>query len=662
VRFNRFGGRRFHWGEWFWLCKLAELAFSWGVIGIRTPRNRCGVALAFAASAVLALSWCLPMELEAQGSGGSKFSAPDFEKKLFDLDSVFLETGEQRRATDALAAVASNFPSDPKVGPALQAKALALALRIDGVHREASSALGKLINGETPDRVDGFDTPQAAAAALWEVAEALDVSDAGNDDRLLACYLMDIAVRIDPDREQGLERFQRLSLKGGYSGWKGVVGSSSRLPFKFPRDPGGGGKRPRPDRPRPDRPGPGDSTGNGSGKPPGGGNTKPPIPVPPATDAKLVRMEAVGRLIALNPDRRPAAGIALPVQATAIVGELDTPMTVRFLDIDGEQIPGLAKASAFVPGAVAASGVAWPKNGGSITVTIGGKYDAQNRDGIALTAGLLARCMVTGGEFEGEAAAAGGLDEDGTVEALRDPLSLLRGLGATEVPIVILPSANLPQLLDLALIGDLSAFLQHQIFVVPDLATASSLVVGRSDETSKARQLFREIQDLARTMPAGDLVANSKVQERLAEIAELAPTHGSARVLLLAGRSELPAQMSRIGSVYLLKQAAAPVLRSLDGDGDPFLENANSVFGPSKTTLRTTRPTIHPDGVPVSDALSDLIEKIEAYSGLNTRDSEKGRSMADDIKKSWAAVRAAFRTLRTGKAPPEEPIGTESED
>lgn len=587
---------------------------------------------------------------------------PDFEKKLFDLDSVFLEGDERRSATDALAAVASNFPGDSKVSADLQAKALALALRIDGVHRGASSALGKLIAGETPDRVDGFETPLHAAAALWEVAEALDVSDAGNDDRLLACYLMDIAVRLDPDREQGLERFQRLSLKGGYGGWKGVVGSSNRPPFKFPRALGGGKERPRPDGGKPVRPGGGDPPDDGSGKSPDGGDPKPPIPAPPSTDGKLVRMEAVGRLIALNQERRPAAGVALPVQATAIIGELDNPMTVRFLDIEGEEIPDLGKASAFVPGAVAASGVAWPQNGGSITVTVGGKYDAENRDGIALTAGLLARCMVTGGEFEGEAAAAGGLDEDGTVEALHDPLSLLRGLGGTEVPIVILPSANLPQLLDLALIGDLSAFLQHQIFVVPDLATASSLVVGRTDETSKARLLFREIQDLARTMPAGDLVGNSKVQERLAEIAELAPTHGSARVLLLAGRRELPEQLSRKGSVYILKQAAAPVLRSLDGDRDPYLENASSVLGPSTTTLRNARPTLHLDGVPVADALSDLIEKIDAYSGLNARDSEKGRSMAEDIRTSWKAVRGAFRTLRTGKAPPEEPIGNETED
>ncbi len=571
------------------------------------------------------LVFCALALFAALTSVSDAFEVPDFEKKLFELDSVFLEPGEQLRVTDALAALAANFPGYAKVTPDLQAKALALALRLDGVHRPARATLSKLEAGEIPDTVAGFPNPEVAAAALWEVAEAMDVSDAGQDDRLLACYLIDIAMRIDPDRSEGVERFQRLSLAASYNGWQGVIGTATTSSFEFPPSPL---------------------------------SVSGVVPEP----GELVSREAAGRVITSNPSRRPAAGLVLPVQATVIVGALDNPMTVRFLDIDGDEVPGLERVAAFLPGAVAASGVAWPYNGGSMSVTIGGDYHASNREGIALTAGLLARCMIAGGEMGAQVAAAGGLSEDGWIEALRDPLSLLRGLGRGTVPVVLLPSANVSQLLDLAILGDFGPFLRHQIFVAPDLATAFSLVVDPSEATIKARELFAEVQDLASIMPPGDLIANSKVQEYFAKIIKLAPEHASAGVLLRSGRGDLPELMSRSGSIYLLNNMAAPVVRVVAGRGDPYVEGAAAIFAPSKRGLRDARAVLHPDALPLATALSEIIGEIEVYLSLGDRDSDKGKALEKKIASSWSALRKAFRKLRSGNDQDGEPPSDETRE
>ncbi len=165
-----------------------------------------------------------PASLPAQQPGPKLvFIAPNFSKVLFDMDLVLLEPGELRVVTNALAALAANFPGDSRIVPGLRAKALAISLRLDGTHRDSALTLRKLKDGETPSPVAGFDAPSVAVRELWQLAEALDRADASRDDHVLACYLMNIAMLINPDRPGGSARFKKLSKKGKFLGWKDVI-------------------------------------------------------------------------------------------------------------------------------------------------------------------------------------------------------------------------------------------------------------------------------------------------------------------------------------------------------------------------------------------------------------------------------------------------------
>jgi hypothetical protein len=162
------------------------------------------------------------------------FITPNFSKTLFDMDSVFLEPGELREVTNALSALAANFPGDSRIDNRIRAKALAISLRLDGTHRDSVLTLQKLQLGEKPDSVPSFNEPDAAALRLWKLAEALDRADASRDDHVLACYLMDIAMLIDPDHPGGRVRLKELSRKGKFLGWKDVIVEMAKPPVKPP--------------------------------------------------------------------------------------------------------------------------------------------------------------------------------------------------------------------------------------------------------------------------------------------------------------------------------------------------------------------------------------------------------------------------------------------
>ena len=574
--------------------------------------------------------------LSTPGAPAATFKEPDFDVALFDLDSVFIAPSELSRATSALAALASNFPEDTSVTPDIRARALAISLRLDGVHSASVDALEKLRAGEDTDPVGGYEAPRDATAALWELGEILDVTDATTDDLLLACFLMDIAARIDPEHPGGIERFQRLSLKADFKGWGGaVVGSGGARPTIPPASISGGGD--------PEMV----TSGTEAGTPvvedplakPDAGETPEPSPA-----VELSKERAAYQMLTLDASTTPKSARIAGLQGSSIAGTLEAPMTLRFAQEDGLPIEGLEPSSQFLPLALDAAGVGWPANGGSITVTVEGRYHPGAGQGIALPAALLLRAMIEGIELQPGVVAAGGVDDIGALMPIPDLLAHLRGLPDSTAPVVLLPEANLPQLRDLALMGSYGLFLDHQVFTASDLAGAATVAVEPTEDSQLARSLFVEIQDLSDTMPHVALVANDRVRERLQRILKLAPNHASAAILLAAGADQLPAKLSREGSVYALEQAAVPVLKVMSG-GEPVISNP-SLFGPSKSMLGKLRSKLDPTCITLSDDLGTLIENIESFSRLNNRDSTRGISMREELMDSWETVKADYKKLR----------------
>jgi hypothetical protein len=134
--------------------------------------------------------------------------------------------------------------------------------------------------------------------------------------------------------------------------------------------------------------------------------------------------------------------------------------------------------------------------------------------------------------------------------------------------------------------------------------------------------------------------------------------------MLAVATGSLPAKLTPEGAVFALEQAALPVLKVMQAGGEPVIADLNA-FGATKSKLSSLRSKLEGQGVELADGLSELLAKIESFSGLNNRSSTKGAALRDEISTAWANVRAGYLSLRGETPPPstaEEPTESGAEE
>ena len=100
--------------------------------------------------------------------------------------------------TEALAAIASNFPGHPSVDSDLREKALALSLRLNPLHLHSRLAHSALLNGTTPEKTAYFDSLSAVSETLWTTAKRLTKTPTDPEERKLAPYVMELSLLTQP--------------------------------------------------------------------------------------------------------------------------------------------------------------------------------------------------------------------------------------------------------------------------------------------------------------------------------------------------------------------------------------------------------------------------------------------------------------------------------
>lgn len=134
------------------------------------------------------------------GSGvGLAFDSPDFDADVFSADGIFLESSRKDSLLQALAALASNFPSHKRVDDDIREKALGIALRIDPLHYNSRKAYQALEEGRLPTPIQYFTNLTAASEALWSSANLLLEKPADPDEKKLAPFLMELSLLTHPD-------------------------------------------------------------------------------------------------------------------------------------------------------------------------------------------------------------------------------------------------------------------------------------------------------------------------------------------------------------------------------------------------------------------------------------------------------------------------------
>ncbi|MCH1409980.1 MAG: hypothetical protein L7V87_13185, partial [Verrucomicrobiales bacterium] len=153
----------------------------------------------------------------------SAYDVPNFDRKVFHPDGIFLEESERQSLLEALAAVASNFPEINRIDSDLKEKALATALRINPLHRNCRSAHELLTVGRLPSRTQYFDSVSGASEALWSTGLRLLEAPIDPEEKKLASILMELSLLMHP--EPPMERRKRfaLVLDEKVNDWKKII-------------------------------------------------------------------------------------------------------------------------------------------------------------------------------------------------------------------------------------------------------------------------------------------------------------------------------------------------------------------------------------------------------------------------------------------------------
>ncbi|MFT4549134.1 MAG: hypothetical protein ACI9MB_003105 [Verrucomicrobiales bacterium] len=568
-----------------------------------------------ASLALCLVSSALVPESVAQGDG--RYSEPNFDRKLFAREALLLEQQEVASTVKALAALASNFPGAEEVDHRLRAKALAVALRLDGTSPAAIDANRQLRRGEMPGAVPEFSTLAEVAATLWEIASYLESSEKGKDENVLQFCLVDIARELDPKNLGESNRYPTRLPEAIFPGWGPIVRSGSSE-FVFP------------DR-RKDKP-----------EPASGSSTTPdPVDVPLVPTPNRT---AQGSYSAIGVDGKTATLIN-------INGDLKTgggtgPLAIVFSDEDGDTSQPLNQQRDSIVSALTELDGGWPEGGGVLVMSVATGYGDDNA--LILPSAILADSLIRERDLDPRTIAFGMLDPEGSIIATDKIFQRLQSFKSIDIDTILVPSDNLPELQDMALLGEIEPFLRFQIILVGSLEQAVELADAERNENDEkfaaSQGIFERVQEVAKGEVINSMIELSVVREEFAKIIAATPDHASAKLLIDVGAGSLPEYLTRNGSLAALYHATGPVVAAMQKQGSA----QRPVVLAAYEEVNRIQPILEPATRELGEMMSSLLKNIGTYAGISDKDSTEGEEFKAKIFSTWDTVRSEYTRLKNG--------------
>jgi len=539
------------------------------------------------------------------------YAEPDFERQLFLREALLLESQEISEIVTALAALASNFSHDEKITNRLRAKALAIALTLDGIDPNAVQANRALKGGDLPAKVTGFSTLPKIARTIWDTAGYLESPEKGRNEQILQYCLADIAREIDPENQRDSRRFPLTIAKNLFGGWDVILG-----------------KRPGPE----------------IDFPPVEGATDPekPEPIPDLENLGGTK-EAEGKIRSIVPEGRKS-------RISEIHGDLslrsgNAPLAVVFTDSDGDTEQPLNEQRAGIVSALTETHDGqWPTNSGVVVLRVesGSKGDPS----LTLPAAILTDALIRGREVHADTLAIGIVSPDGSLALAGRLRQRLRSLDTSDA-IIIVPGDNVPELQDMLLLREFDAFFNHQIITAATLGDAIEIASGeRSKEFGQGLALFGQIQGLLGGNTPEQLSESGTVKSRLEQIVKLNPDHASASLLLKNANGELPKTLTLGGSMVALARASQPVVEGMQERKKSGILSDPSIAKTARARLGEIVDLMHADVAEICVAMVDLTDKISEHVALDSKKGDAAVALRAEIESAWEVVRSEFQQLK----------------
>ena len=576
------------------------------------------------------------------GTGGmlcaeeDDYAAPDFSKKLFAVESTLLTRENRGELADLLAGLAFH-PSYIEVPTPLREKAIALALNIDPVHREARRAHKDLLDekGPTPFEEGSAMTVSEIAAALVKAAQELGSGDLSKDEAILRAYLLAVAMEADPEGiENGRALFREAVRAAGISGWKEAVTIREGEENLFPSldEPA----------PSPGNPAPGEDGGIAAEI--------------RALGFALAESNAHALSIRRSGKRGDRSSVTKfsPLHATVELRDaLDRGPQLRL----GEVVFG-ANGRGFRPQSVMALVRArhptWPARADVVV-------DFENRDfGLPgrlaeLPVALAVDALMSGDEPASNVIAMGALERDGTLGPSANYADVLSSIpSAADAFFLVIPKDAERDLVDFALEGKLDFLVEKQVFLAGSLKEAALLASADPGKNlQRARLEFGQVQDALEDGVDVEALKSESVQSRLQNVIALAPGHASADILLRVADQNLPERLSFRGSLRVMgeilrpwkrvgEHVSAPLGRVIEAAESESLRDSNTA---TAQRLAAFEGKLSPQLEDVHDAASGLVSVADDFLTLQERGSSRTMQVRAELLKNWQELLAEFDRL-----------------
>ncbi|MEM8955138.1 MAG: hypothetical protein AAGD22_13380 [Verrucomicrobiota bacterium] len=597
-------------------------------------------------------------------AGAVDYEEPDFAERLFSLDAISLEGDARERVIIWLLGVVPGLVEGDAKEMDLAEKAMAIALRLDSLHPEGRALNDALIGeGEMPE-LEIFSREEAGVE-LWEIARGLRESPEP-EDRVLAPYLMDVAMGLAGEQEAWREELEEVLGQEGISlGWAGVMKLESE-PEPEPEADSEEAMVVAETEP--------DAVVNG-----GNDGGEGDVAMVEEADSVLPPPSPEVTVLSLDKEVGPVASFRL---SEAQVGALLYPKDDNVLDDPkfwmrpgvsvGELAAEVQAMVGFKPGgggprrvyadagfgeetrrAIMSARQRFEEKHGEfppetrVELTLSGEGDmeaqALQRTSLAAPFYVLVDAMALGGGLDGGIALGGYLDGEGNLRSTLRVGEVLKAVAEAGVASVVMPESVEELIRDVAIRGDVETLMRTQVFGIDSIDEAGRYMMReREASVDEAIGLYGEVQALlGGNWTVDALLRNPAVQERLARVVSLCPDHLSAKVLLAYGRGQLPEKCSLAGSIFAIEDVASARLASFEGSTDDEPAATTSTTGTISTLggrdeifdLRNLRPKLHPDTVAYSDAVADVLEVggalMEFRNRTTTQAQQKVREMSE---------------------------------
>ncbi len=473
------------------------------------------------------------------GQAATAYRPPDLEKEIFDTKKIKLDNFDRTDAVGGLVSVARDFDDESKVDYELRAHALAIAHRLDKDNKRVKSVLDQLKDkGKT---IDEPATKSRVVSRLMRGLRGLGKAKDNEDNSKCAAYIVDIALRLDPDGDsvKKLEEQKEALAEAGFKAdWKDMLGKAvrhSRNPWEEEEEV----------------------------------FEKKEVTMPGGTAEKFARAQGrINGLVVRQLSGGNLAGSASTVNATALKEAGQKDLLFTFNQDVGPMMGGcLEEVIKFLRVRYADKEDKIP-TGYKIELGFQDKYVPKDGPSAATLFTLVLDSLFTGEEIDEGFACTGDITADGQVQKIGGAPAKIRGATKRGCKIVGIPVDNAKEVTDVLLLDGIQQFLDIQVFTMKDFDQAHAISRADKDKSSEVKDTlaaFDEVVKVIKEKKEGgeELLKNAEVQKRLQAVLDRMPNHLSAKLLLEHGKGESPKTLSISGTLSQIEIASSGVIRKL---------------------------------------------------------------------------------------------------